>query len=690
MSGFCPGVFGGACSDGDGGLGGGAIDSVPTARMAWVSIDGDDGSGVAGDASKPFATHVAALAAIVALVPSPDLANPGAVTAYPGTYAESAISIPAGVAVLSVTGREHTFINTSVLTGAAVTMAGDSRFQGYTVSGASGAGGIGVLTSGPGTANLASITVDNCETGVKVSGASTVFVGHSVMCQSGAGSMTTGFVSELGANTNIIEGSVVIVSGAGYLCDAASLRVVTMSGIGCAFGAQVSGGGFLSCTTGEFIFCAIGISVVDASTAALSGMEIASGVGPAPLSLLATGLNGTVRLSSCLIDNQLIVLDSTTEVRGNYVAITPGLEGTQFEGDLSVGVPGRPGRMSVGSGHAGTIGMTVLANTNLDVGAWTDLTSNLATIGSPPATLFSAVSAGASTYVGADLPVAGHAIDVTSIAALGAGNLTVEYWNGATWAPVNYMASNGSLPYQSRATQILLNLNLERHHFDDLSSSVALSLNGVTKHWVRYRVVGGITTSPIANHVLQIHDSALFSEKGTLLLFGLATAPRQIQLVTHPLVGPAAPSAEDISYADTIVLSEPESSYSGNGLNGKGGTFELPVWADTSREIHVSIPWKPATAGAGNVEFRVDFSVANPGDLLDGSIVAQQILTVVPTPGAADLSVNTDVHFRVPDALPGSRISLSVRRDGQAANPADTYAGAIHVGDLVMEICAWR
>ena len=97
--------------------GGGGISQIDTGNTAWVDgANGDDGTALVGRQDLQFATIGAALAAV---------SSGQAVAVRPGTYAESGLTVAAGVRLVSCQGWQVTAITGAAATGTRVTLAGN-------------------------------------------------------------------------------------------------------------------------------------------------------------------------------------------------------------------------------------------------------------------------------------------------------------------------------------------------------------------------------------------------------------------------------------------------------------------------------------------------------------------------------------------------------------------------------------
>ena len=151
-----------------------------TGNVVWVdAVFGDDASGAVDDPLHPFLTIGAALSAAV----SGDL-----VSVQPGTYAESGLTVPTGVALIGGGGFRTTIVGDAAAVTHVITLSADSYLQGFGIIIPTTATLAGVAHSaGTGTIYDLDLIGDGgtgSGTGIYKSGAGKV-VGGNIRCSSG-------------------------------------------------------------------------------------------------------------------------------------------------------------------------------------------------------------------------------------------------------------------------------------------------------------------------------------------------------------------------------------------------------------------------------------------------------------------------------------------------------------------------
>ena len=120
------------------------LDSIPTERTCWVDpLSGDDVTGAKGSQKHQFATIAAALAACV---------SGDCCMVRPGTYVESGLTVPAGVALRGQAGWQVTRVGDPTSLVNIITLNDDSQVWGLAIDCPAAAGTAGIVYSGgPGT-----------------------------------------------------------------------------------------------------------------------------------------------------------------------------------------------------------------------------------------------------------------------------------------------------------------------------------------------------------------------------------------------------------------------------------------------------------------------------------------------------------------------------------------------------------
>jgi hypothetical protein len=409
----------------------------------------------------------------------------------------------------------------------------------------------------------------------------------------------------------------------------------------------------------------LGVNWAVAPTAAVSsvftrtGAVVAASGDYTASQVTAAGSTGSVQYSS------------GTTVTGDAQFI---YDTTAADRHVSIGSYTTPVALVAGGGSAHTTLMTGFQNTNLEAGAWTDITAILASTSGSTVTLFNGVGAAQCFYIGGSATFPGILTNSTVAITLGAGSLICEYWNGAAWTAVNTMYSESNNNHAQYADNVFSQVGLYNVRFNSLGMTgwATKLLNGSTKYWVRWRIVVGITTSPTMEHISLQTDSSRVNRDGTMEFFGSATPKEFFPL---ELEG-GTPANRTIAISANINLAYIDNQYSNGAVDSRGIIISIPAGIDTSLPLMFAFSWISQNNGAGNVEWRVYYTVINPtGDVLDGTKTDTLISLITPVP-VVTLEMATEV-FTIPinTVLPGDLVVILLERDAVGVGPPDTYAG---------------
>lgn len=302
-----------------------------------------------------------------------------------------------------------------------------------------------------------------------------------------------------------------------------------------------------------------------------------------------------------------------------------------------------------------------------DGATFTDISSNLNQANSVDTTLFTSLTAGIF-YLGGDVKFSSIVLNITGAMVIGTAVLTAEYWNGADWVNLNFMASQSAAPYTTYAQAGLLNVELQVFRGDikllQGSNWVSNTVNGFTRYWIRYRILSGImTTSPTANYYKLLYNTSNFKPDGCITHSGLARTLKNIPFDWNLIIasGATAPADSDIWFSTILKLTRKNNRF----VNGRSvnGCFLLPSDLDSSCALSFRISFfSTTTATNQSWTFTFTVGVVNTGDLgytaAPGAVVlaSQQTITFTLTANPANGMFETiqNIIFYLPTARSAS------------------------------------
>lgn len=520
-------------------LGAAGISTIPTGNSIWVdSVNGNDLTGQSGRQDLPFATVVSALAVAV----SGDV-----VFVRPGVYTEGAITIPAGVGLVSTGGWQETTINGSVATGTRVTLSGGSIINGFTVQVPTNAGAYGVEFSSAGVASANYLA----------------FVGQPGAAGGGLGNTGAGKTISTEIRYTSGDADTVVEATAGIMA-MESLHVPGSAG---AINAAVrlSGGargqlvhansGAPSVVTGvqvlDAIFIGIGVNIFNCTNAVrvshnTADVRITGGLLEAStFNLLVdpglTGVGGVTRIQ-CQMDPLFSIPSSWIDSDHAWTFFTKAdsaLDASYqlWGADWVVGHPEKGSGSSAGEGTAYSQVNTVLT---------TDATAGPASNGAGFVDVSVAAESKSGSTFGFQGLAAGYSIlwctdrldasgnplkhwgtevdQVVAAVPLG-GSFVCEIQTAVnTWTEVSVMSSSTQEQY-GYGNQIFLRANSTetiRVGIDSSTTWPATTINATTGHWMRWRIDSTVVTAPTFERLRLLPSYSYFNIRGQMAAQGLA------------------------------------------------------------------------------------------------------------------------------------------------------------------------
>ena len=660
--------------------------TVTRARTVVVAKSGGDTT-----------TIDAGLTLAAALVPAPSVTDPATVLVFPGVYSEVPLTAVGFVSVVSTGGSAVTVIDATIATSPVFVGAINAEIEGFTLRGADGVGGVGLQHSGGTFFAARRIVVQDCTTGFLSTGASTNMTLVDCLAQRKIGeTLTTGFAATAGGTLRGITIQALGIPGAalitqGIHADGASsvvsMQVITV--VGCTDGLRAENTGMIQAFSGTVQGCTNGLRI--AATSGILGLVTIQVSASTTWDLLIESATALYRGSLCSLRNDLISVGAAADYLSLHTSDIVGEDSSlTLIGEFAVGNEDRPRESAFGGGDSHVRNLTVLRNTNLEVGTWSDITTEMQSAVASTANAFPGAGAGNTMYVGGAVAFPNIKPIVTAAIALGAGALIWEFSNGAGWTAMNVMASDAIYPYDQHAQNVFSHTVTDQIRFGDMVGWAAQAVNGVNKFWVRVRVATAITTSPTLQQIKLGTNRTEINGDGVIEHFGSAELIRPLawhQRMMDDLSG-ASPANGALTLSTNITITPIDNRYNNGVLDGLGGLFEVPANLDTSKPVSIHVNWIPKGTG-GDVELEANVAQISIGDVLDGTIADTNVAAITTAP-AVDTLVHTVLSFGVPDLTEGDLVAFSLFRDAQAGNADDTLAAAIDIVTVSLEGTFWR
>jgi len=633
-----------------------------------------------------------------ALVPAPSAANPAVVWVFPGIYAENPMTVPIGV-TLKGSSIASTAIAATTATAALVTLEAGGMITEISLLNANGVGGYGLLASGAAGESI-SIMVQavDCTIGIAATGGITLTCGNNRVRRMSS-PITCGFHSTAGSRINVYSCMVhglnagALITRGFHAAAGSAVHVFSCDIHFCTSALYVDGTGELHVIGGHAHSCTYGMHIAGSGTLHASSFDQEDNT---VYDLYVEAATGTYRGLGCSVRSDMLNVAAGASVVSTQLSDFEGDRANMIIGELQVGMPQFPSESVFGEGDSHVRQMSVFRNTNLAIGAWSDITAEMASATGSTADAFAGVGIGQCCYFGGlEKEFPGLKIKTTAAIVLGAGSLAWEYWNGGAWAVFYLMTADSIAPYHSYANDTFGRVNFEQVRFNhpEMTGWATSALNGITRYWVRCRQVGAITTSPTLEQVKLHTNRTEINADGTVEHFGTAIVQRIIpwhQRWTDDLSG-ASPTNGALQLVNGITITPIDNRFNDNALDGFGGIQTLPIGLDTSRPVTITWGWVPRANGAPSlVEFQIRQGLVRVGDTIDGSVgSALQAQTV--SVGVADDDILKESSFTLRPylAVPGNKSAWALFRDATGGTP-DTFAGSIDIVDVRFNGYFWK
>lgn len=273
--------------------------------------------------------------------------------------------------------------------------------------------------------------------------------------------------------------------------------------------------------------------------------------------------------------------------------------GTQIYGNLSVGIPLVPKSCSFGGGNAFVNNMYV--RETVDNVAFQNYDTQAATSAAGtefPA--FPSVSAPSILYIGTSLNVTFPGIKFTigsTAPNFTGGSYTVEYSKtGGTWGSTKVLVTQSNAPYLPTDTFVA---NTEYHvRFGLTPGWVQQTVNTVSAFWIRFSLVGTITTVGTLNQIKLHTDRTKINSDGFVEYFGRAQPIRLLPDFAgrlHTETKGTDPTDASLYVSKQLKAGLVLNSFaSGENI---GFFTELPPTTNTAYPLILRWRFRPAAAG---------------------------------------------------------------------------------------------
>ena len=646
-----------------------------------------------GGASGDYTTISEAVAAIL----DASVAKPYTIFVYPGVYLENnPIIMKPYVSLIAVGGVMSTKIQAQNINSNILEMSVYSKVSGFELDGATGGAALYYSGGGYASVNIDNLAVNNCDSGIVVSGTGSIL--YAVGCAV-HGTVNNAVRVLNNAQCHMRDTNIVINSGTGSAIevdnatlDAFIVYVYTVSGLTNGIYVNNGGNAHVSSVHIEGTTNAIRLGNTGVNQSEFVGVMVHNSI---EYDVLSDSSSNVISINGGHISVDKVKSNNCT-YNAFYFHDKQWQSAQLVEGRLVVGSIQNPANFVTGSGPFYITNMTVMTNTNGEVGTWNDITASVTNNDDVGIDLFAGTGADNCLYIGVTNTFCGIRYLVKTAINLGTGSIVWEYWNGSAWTMLHNMATKREPQYDAYDNSFA-SVTWIQDRFDHgiLYDFAIKTLNSVADvYWVRCRIVDPITTIPQVDVVDIQPNSTAIRWDGSRHYFGSNRYLKNANIKTYSRPNKASQFATSqvTNIANAISIKEENLTF----VNGEVNDVvfyvdEFPFGADLSCPILFEVHWY-SDVTTGSVNWHVEYAVDRLGvSVLDGSIVketAEAICIVNPVAYIA-IKSTISIYLMPTQITPGDAFYIRLYRDARSTNTDDTLVGNVVVTRFELGYRLW-
>lgn len=420
--------------------------------------------------------------------------------------------------------------------------------------------------------------------------------------------------------------------------------------------------------------------------------------------VIVQSTNAQIEVHSGVFDDTKILNPNTVRLNMRYHTNKDGKTRQHMLGIINVGTAQEPAKMFIGQGSYDIYNGAVLMNTDNEVGTWTDNTFNAGEDTGVTFNVFSGTEVGNCLYLGRDTVPVGIKVNILS-AATGTtlNDLVYEYWDGSIWVEFPIFTTDSSEPYTYLEKGFVAELNSFHIRFGLRSNSplVNKTLNGITKKWVRVRVVNALSAIPTSDYILFHTSCTKINSDGFTEYFGDSRAVKTLSLnVSDMGLTDQTTGDQSVYLSKNINVAKLGNRFIHGQVSKMAFNTFLPTDLDSSFPIKLTMLL--SSTSTGTVQFVVSHGFSNAGDNVytdynsaptnaTGEVSKTETVTIdtvnVATKYVTTLSIaNIDIN---PSNLGPELYWVSISRDSTAGNTSDTNSGDVSIAQMIFHYVGW-
>jgi len=417
--------------------------------------------------------------------------------------------------------------------------------------------------------------------------------------------------------------------------------------------------------------------------------------------------NAIVEVHSGVMDDTKIYNPYQVALNMHYHTSSNGQSRQHLTGVICVGTPNASSELYIGEGYYDIYDNIVLQNTSsAETGTFTDVTVYSNQTMTMPFNLFIGTAADNCIYIGRnEVPVGIH-VSVT----IPTSSLTEEeviewaYWNGTSWVIFNAMQTQNAAPYYYCEDSFISAVGQYQVRFGLTSQSPAAlkTINGVSKKWVRVRVVSNLSSIPQSSFIYSHTNATKYNKDGFVEFFGDARPIKTFNWDINDMKPCKTIGNQTVYLGKSLGAQLQNNLFAANTLASIARTCFIPTDLDGSFPIKLKFSIVGDSATAGNVQFVVRYNFSNVGssvyfqqaDAPDTS-ADEMTNTAIIAMGAANTKYRGELQLDLagintnPSNTGPQLMWVSIQRDATNANTSDTYPGNVALIQLTPYYISW-
>ena len=637
---------------------------------------------------------------------SPSADNPVSILLLPGVYTEDALTVPNYVSIKSIGGQKTSIVKPS---SNGITLFNVSNvnvtLEGFRIDGDGKTGIVAVKSTGMGHPSCLNVNIRNVSTGFWATGSTSAMTLASCSVIPFSGVTAYGIRVEDGANVSIndliirIAGTGAIdygiyVDGEDTICNVSTYRIDNATD-----GLYVNNGALCNTDSGFFEDCTnslrIGPDGSDSTILCFGSSIIGSATYDALVESITGNLNFTGRMD---YRKRSIASGSTFDSIGiGTLRKIIQLTGKTFiENGLFVGTPGLYTLGNEVELELGEGGSYVLDQYGTEIVEYWKYDNSAAS-----GTRFERYANNAGTQltdendaivVGSKFPFSAVTIDVNTAANVGGNSIAVEHWNGASWtsdsvatykkSDFTHRANNFFQNVETQYVETGTGINSTWSSDEDILDNIPSWDAGIDMYALRFRNNGGslVTAMEFDNGKVRGDDFDITVSKKTVNFGGFRQIDYKIIPVTNFVSNAVNPPSSTTVSISANISNALQTTFTDGNVSAVTFQELIPIWADTSSGVILSVGFAPKDATAGTVEFKVRYvPITTATTILDGTNTEYVASLTASSPGVTNKTASTLYKFDISSFSPGDLFAVSIERDARVSNPVDTYAGDVYL-----------